>query len=74
VSVLRDPNAGPPDRPLRPGHQRLDLHATCGRCRLPIHGWIEFDTGLQVVDTEAFMLFNDGPVCDRCLVRGGAVN
>jgi len=44
------------------------------RCRQPIVGWIEFDKNLRVADTEAFMLFDEGAVCDPCLVVGMAVN
>jgi hypothetical protein len=66
--TVRDPHAGPADRPMQPDHQRLQLTTTCTRCRRPIAGWIEFDQMLRVVDTEAFMLFENGPKCDGCLV------
>ena len=74
MNRLRDPHAGPPNRPLRAGNQRLALTTACVRCRQPIVGWIEFDKNLRVADTEAFMLFDEGAVCDPCLVVGMAVN
>ena len=70
MSPTRDPFAGPADRPMPEGHQRLVLTTACAHCRRSITGWIEFDQRLHVSDTEAFMLFKDGPKCDGCLVAG----
>lgn len=50
-----------------PGERfRLAVTVTCRKCQRQVNGFIMFSEQNQIVDTEAFMVFADGPLCNSC--------
>lgn len=45
----------------------LRMVVTCHRCGASVDGALTFSEQLQITDSEGFMLFGEGPVCDACL-------
>ena len=46
---------------------RLRAEGACNRCGREVRGWIAFDREAHVVNSEGFMVFEDGITCDTCL-------
>jgi len=45
---------------------RIKGEGTCTRCHRDVRGWIAFSKTAQVVNSEGFVVFEDGLVCDSC--------
>lgn len=62
-----------PPEPERYGLRRdtraLHVAEVCIQCQGEISGWVFIDNHLALVDTDGFVLFADGPLCDPCAGR-----
>lgn len=54
---------------LRADTRALHVLEVCIQCKQAIDGWAFIDNHLALVDTDGFVLFADGCVCDPCAGR-----
>jgi len=45
----------------------IKAEVTCDRCQREVRGTITLDDKNTVIDSDGFMIFSDGAVCDTCL-------
>lgn len=41
----------------------------CTECNQHIDGWLQINRQGDIIDSGGFMWFNDGAICDACLMR-----